>query len=174
MKPIEHGSPQARTLTTLALCTALVFGLQVALASIPNGEIVTLLFILYTLYFRRRTLYIIYTFALLEGLTYGFGIWWIMYLYVWTVLWAAVMLLGRRQRPAWFWAILAACFGLTYGLLCALPYLIAGGAAMAFAWWVSGIPFDLMHCVFNFIIVLTLFKPLQTLFSKLKARGLLP
>ncbi len=45
-----------------------------------RGECVTLLFILYTLYFRKRTLYIIYAFALLEGMVYGFGLWWFMYL----------------------------------------------------------------------------------------------
>ena len=173
MKPTEPRASSARTIAVLALCTALVFGLQVALAAIPNGECVTLLFILYTLYFRYRTLYIIYTFALLEGLTYGFGIWWFMYLYIWTILWALVMVLGRRPRPHWFWAILAAVYGLFYGLLCAFPYLLVGGPAMAFSWWVTGIPFDLLHCVFNFAIVLTLYRPLDRLFSALKSRGIL-
>ena len=161
----------ARSIAVLALCTALVFGLQVALAAIPNGECVTLLFILFTQYFRRRTLYIIYTFALLEGLTYGFGIWWIMYLYIWTILWALVMLFGRKPRSIWFWAILAAAYGLFYGLLCSLPYWLVGGPAMAFSWWITGIPFDILHCVFNFAIVLMLYRPLNRLFSTLKARG---
>lgn len=163
----------ARTIAVLSLCTALVFGLQVAFAAIPNGECVTLLFILFTLYFRYRTLYIIYTFALLEGLTYGFGIWWVMYLYIWTILWALVMLMGKRQRPIWFWAILSAAYGLFYGMLCSIPYLFVGGPAMAFSWWITGIPFDLLHCVFNFVIVLVLFQPLNRLFSTLQARGTL-
>ena len=160
-------------ITTLALCTALVFGLQVALAAIPNGETVTLFLILFTLYFRWRTLYIIYAFAILEGLTYGFSVWWIVYLYIWTMLWALVMLLGRRRRPAWFWAVVAACYGLAFGALCSPPDFLIGGAALAFAKWVSGIPFDLAHCVFNFVIVLTLFPPLDRLFAKLRARGML-
>ena len=163
----------ARTIAILALCTALVFGFQVALAAIPNGECVTLLFILFTLYFRYHTLYIIYTFALLEGLTYGFGIWWFMYLYVWTILWGIVMLLGRKHRPAWFWAIVAAAHGLFYGLLCSLPYLFAGGPMMAFSWWITGIPFDLLHCIFNLVIVFTLFRPLDRFFARLQARNAL-
>ena len=163
----------ARTVTVLALCTALVFSLQVALAAIPNGECVTLLFIVFTLYFRRYTLYIIYLFALLEGVTYGFGIWWFMYLYVWTILWAIVMVLGRRPRRAWFWALVAAFYGLFYGLLCSLPYLVAGGPAMAFSWWVAGIPFDILHCVFNFAITLILFNPMDRLFAHLQERGAL-
>lgn len=96
--PPERAGRGAKTIAVLAVCTALVFALQVALAAIPNGECVTLLFILYTLYFRKRTLYIIYAFALLEGMVYGFGLWWFMYLYVWTILWAVVTLLGRRPR----------------------------------------------------------------------------
>ena len=110
--PPERAGRGAKTIAVLAVCTALVFALQVALAAIPNGECVTLLFILYTLYFRKRTLYIIYAFALLEGMVYGFGLWWFMYLYVWTILWAVVTLLGRRPRPALFWAVTAAFFGL--------------------------------------------------------------
>ena len=163
----------ARGIAVLAVCAALVFALQVALAGIPNGECVTLLFLLYTLYFRRRTLYIIYTFAQLEGVTYGFGIWWFMYLYVWTILWAVVMLLGRRKRSALFWAVTAAFFGLCFGLLCTPPYFFIGGWTLAFSWWVAGIPFDLLHCVFNFAIVLVLFPPLNKLFARLQERNML-
>ena len=172
--PPERAGRGAKTIAVLAVCTALVFALQVALAAIPNGECVTLLFILYTLYFRKRTLYIIYAFALLEGMVYGFGLWWFMYLYVWTILWAAVTLLGRRRpRPALFWAVTAAFFGLCYGLLCALPYFLMGGWTLAFSWWVAGIPFDLAHCSFNFAIVLTLFPPLNKLFAHLQQQDML-
>ncbi|MDQ9757401.1 hypothetical protein RFZ45_00270, partial [Acinetobacter baumannii] len=67
-----------------------LFVAQIALAVLPNIEIVSLLVIVYTLVFERKTIPIIYAFALLEGLVYGFGIWWIMYLYVWTILYAIV------------------------------------------------------------------------------------
>ena len=163
----------ARRIAVLALCTALVFGLQIALAALPNIEVVTLLFLVYTLYFGRRTLYIIYIFAVLEGLVYGFHVWWVMYLYVWTILWAAVTLLGRRPHPAVFWAVVAAIFGLLYGLLCAVPYWIVGGYAAAFAWWVAGIPFDFIHCASNFIIVAALFYPMDRLFRSFRKKGYL-
>ena len=170
MRP-EKPRLTARSSALLALCSAMVYALQVALAAIPNGECVTLLFILFTLYFKTRTLYIIYTFALLEGATYGFGLWWFMYLYVWTILWAVVTLLGRRERSALFWAVTAAFFGLGFGLLCAPPYFFLGGWQLAFSWWVTGIPFDILHCAFNFFIVLFLFPPLNKLFSRLQSQG---
>ena len=47
---------------------------------------------------RKKTLYIIYIFALLEGLIYGFGIWWIMYLYAWPML-AIVVVLPTPPFP---------------------------------------------------------------------------
>jgi len=42
-----------------------------------------------------------------------------------------------------------------------------GGIAFAVSKWVSGIPFDIAHCVGNFIIALVLFKPLRELLEKL-------
>jgi energy-coupling factor transport system substrate-specific component len=165
MRAIKPG-PSVRELVLLALCTALIFGLQVAMAPLPNIEPVTLLIMLYTRMFHRRTLYIIYAFALLEGLLYGFGIWWIMYLYVWTLLWLAVTLLGPDQHPV-VMAVTAGVFGLVFGALCAIPYIFISGIPTAFAWWVAGIPFDLIHGVSNFLIALVLYAPLSRLTDRL-------
>ena len=66
-----------RELVTLAACTAILFVGQIALAFLPNIEVVSLLIILYTLTFKKRVLWIIYGFALLEGMLYGFSFWWI-------------------------------------------------------------------------------------------------
>ena len=57
------------------------------LAALPNVELVSLLTILFTLVFRRRVLGALAVFLMLEGLLYGgFGLWWLMYLYVWPLL----------------------------------------------------------------------------------------
>lgn len=136
-------------------------------------ECVTLLFILYTLYFRKRTLYIIYAFALLEGMVYGFGLWWFMYLYVWTILWAVVTLLGRRPRPA---LVLGGHRRFFRGCATAFCVLCPISSWAAGRWLFldgSGVPFDLAHCGFNFAIVLTLFPPLNKLFAHLQQQGML-
>ena len=70
----------------MGVLAALLFAGQVALAAIPNVEIVSLLVILYTLALGRKVFLVIYTFVLLEGVFYGFGLWWINYLYVWAAL----------------------------------------------------------------------------------------
>ena len=48
-----------------------------------------------------------YLFALLEGLVYGFGMWWIMYLYVWPALVLITWLL-KKNRSVWLWAFVSA------------------------------------------------------------------
>ncbi|MDL2295740.1 hypothetical protein LJC18_02910 [Lachnospiraceae bacterium OttesenSCG-928-E19] len=139
---------------------------QVGLAFLPNIEVVSLLIIIYTLVFEKRTLYIIYVFALLEGMMYGFGIWWIMYLYVWTILYLIVRVC-RKNESVMLWAILSAFFGLGFGALCAVPYAVAGGIGAGIAWWGAGILFDVIHGIGNFFVVLVLFKPVYYVVSKM-------
>ena len=83
-----------RELVTLAACTAILFVGQIALAFLPNIEVVSLLIILYTLTFKKRVLWIIYGFALLEGMLYGFSFWWISY-------WRASPGASARWIPRW-------------------------------------------------------------------------
>ena len=84
-------------------------------------------------------------------------------------LWAAAVLaLSRgRERSPLFWAAACGAFGLSFGALCALPYL-AGGPWAALSYWVAGIPFDLLHCGGNFCLTLALERPLYTLLAKLR------
>lgn len=159
MKPPDR---PARRLAELSVCTALLLAVQVAMAPLPNIELVSLLILLDTRVFRRQALLIVYAFVLLEGLIYGFQLWWIAYLYVWTVWWATVTVFNRRQRPVLQWALLCGAFGLLFGGLCALLYLFFGGPAAAFGWWVAGIPMDLLHGAGNFTLTLILFRPLSS------------
>ena len=48
-----------------------------------------------------------------------------------------------------------------------IPYLFIGGWALALSYWVSGLSFDLIHCGGNFVLTLTLFKPLYRVMDKL-------
>lgn len=148
------------------LFAAVLLVTQVTLAALPNIELVSLLVIVYTLIFGKKTIPIIYIFALLEGLLYGFGIWWVMYLYVWTILYFIVRLF-RQNESSLFWAVVGGFFGLIYGVLCSIPYFIAGGVGTGFAWWIRGIPYDLIHGVGNFIVILVLFKPIYISLKKL-------
>lgn len=149
-----------------ALLGAILLAAQVALAPLPNIELVSLFCLVYTLIYGCKALSAIAVFVILEGLVYGFGLWWLVYLYIWVLLWAAVMLL-RRWSSMLLWALVLGLYGLLFGALCAIPYLFAGGPGAALSWWISGIPYDLLHCVGNCVSVLVLYKPLYYLFNKL-------
>lgn len=155
-----------RDIAVSAFLTAVLYLQQVALSPLPNIHLCALLIILYTLYFPKLVFPVTAAFILLEGITYGFGIWWISYLYTWPLL-IAFVLLFRKNRSKWFWASAGGGFGLIYGALCAIPYIFAGGITTAVAYWVSGIPFDILHCIGNFAAIVLLWKPLERVFGKL-------
>ena len=155
-----------RDITVLALCAALLVTVQVALAVLPNIELVSLLVMLFTLHFKWRVLFVIYVFALVEGLIFGFHPeWWFAYLYVWTIL-AGLTWLCRRATSPMPYAVLSGCFGLAFGPLCSLPFLVVGGPYAFYARWLGDIPFDLVHGAGNFVVCLTLWKPLDNLLGR--------
>ena len=144
----------------LALMAALIFGTKVALAGIPNVNLNTLLIILTVVFFGWKALYTVYIYVLLEGLIFGFSVWWVGYLYVWAILVVVAMLL-RKNDSALLWAVVAGVYGLVFGLLMYLEWFaINGGWEGYFAMWVAGIPYDLTHCVSNFVLTLVLYRPL--------------
>ena len=146
---------KTRELVLAALLAALLIAAKQAMSFIPNFEPVTLLLILYTLHFPRMTPLIIYVFVAVQVLLYGFNVWVYMYLYIWIILYAVVRLLARwGSYPLWI--IVAAVYGMLFGLLCSLVYLFIGGWNMALSWFISGIPFDIMHGIGNAIMVAVL------------------
>lgn len=158
------------TIKDIALIGVMTATLEVgkqAIAFLPNIEIVSLLIILYTLFFGKKTIFAILTFILIEGCLYGFGIWWIMYCYSWPLLSFLTGLLKKHDSPI-VYAMLSGIFGLFFGALCAIPYLFAGGWKTAFTWWVAGIPYDILHCIGNFVLCLILFKPLHHILNIIK------
>ena len=155
-----------KDITIMALMVAIIEVCKFALAHIPNVELTSFWIIMFTLYFGKRIFYIIPVFILIEGAVYGIHLWWIMYLYAWPLL-AIVTLLLRKMKGAWEWSMVSGIFGLMFGLLCAIPYIFTSGIYGAFAYWVAGIPFDLIHGIANFVIMLVLYKPLNTVMGKM-------
>ena len=141
---------------------------QVGMSYLPNIEIVSLLIYIYAQVYRKKVFFIIYVFVFLEGCIYGFGLWWFGYLYIWSVLALIVLWSGRQQTSVIMTAVILGAYGLSFGMLYALPYFIAGGWAAGFSYWVSGIPFDLLHCAGNVAVSLICYRPLRTLLGKLK------
>ena len=128
------------------LMGALLVVSKQAMSGLPNIEPVTLLVILFALELPRETPGAVTVFILLQGVLYGFGLWWVMYLYVWYLL--ALL-------------VFSGIYGLCFGGLCAAVYLVAKTPAFALSWWLSGLSYDAMHGVGNFVIMLLLYRPLR-------------
>ena len=156
----------AKDIAVIGLMVAIIEVCKVALAQIPNVELTSFWIIMFTLYFGPRIFYVIPVFILIEGMMYGFGLWWIMYLYAWPLL-AIVVLLLRKMNTAWDWSFVSGLFGLLFGFLCAIPYVFTSGLAGAVAWWIAGIPWDLVHGIVNFAIMLVLYKPMKYVMAKM-------
>ena len=152
----------------LALFGALMYAIQVAMAVLPNIEGVSLLVVLVTCIYGWRALYPVAIFVLLEGVTYGFGIWWYFYLYAWPLL-VVLCMLARRLcgHRAWAWAIVAGLYGFLFGALYAALFLVIGSPQTALAAWLSGLVFDALHAGGNFVLCLVLFHPLYILLQRL-------
>lgn len=155
-----------RDIALLAIMAALMFASQVVMASLPNIHIVALLIILTTFMFGWKAMYSVAVFIVLEGLMFGFGPWWFGYIIAWPLL-VVVTVIFRANTAPLFWAVVSGLHGLFFGALCAVPQIFILGFKGAIAWWVSGIPFDLIHCAGNFVLALVLISPLRKLTEKL-------
>ena len=156
----------AREIAVLGLLSALLFGAKIVMAPLPNIEPVSLLIVVYVAVLGLQALIPVYVYVMLEIVTWGFGYWSACYLYVWAVLALAAWLLRRMESPLG-WALLSGTFGLCFGALCSLAYWAAGGWGFALSWWLSGIPFDLLHGAGNFAMALALFKPCRAVLFRL-------
>lgn len=168
-------SPRVGKLSALEICTlslmgALIFAAKFALASLPNININAVLIILTTVFFGWKALYSVGIYVMLEGLVFGFQIWWISYVFVWPLLVVAAMLL-RKNDSALIWAVVAAFWGLCFGPLMYIPYFcIMGGWKGYFAMWIAGIPYDLAHAAGNFVFTLVLYRPLSRVMKALLSK----
>ena len=166
-QPTRTDSPiKLRELTVLGVFAALLIIGKEAMAFLPNIEPVTLLLLLLAERYGFKAFLPLYAFVLVEGLLYGFHLWFFAYLYVWAI-WVLLVVLLRRFSNFLFWAIAAAVYGLLFGALTSLPYFVTSGVAGGVAYIVGGLSFDIIHCVGNLLMVLVLYLPLKKLFDRI-------
>lgn len=162
---------KSHDITLIAILSASLTAGKLVLSVVPNVEIVTFLFIVYTVLFGvKRTLMTAVVFVTTEILIYGFGTWILGYYVLWPLLIALTSILNRKFSSEYAFATLASLFGFCFGLFFALFESIFYGIGYAIPYWISGIPFDIVHGVSNFIIVLMLYKPLTKTIALAKDR----
>jgi len=158
-----------REIVIFAMLGALMFASDIAMEALPNIHLVGTFIVATTVVYRAKALYPLYVYVFLNGIYGGFSMWWIPYIYVWTVLWGAVMLLPRRM-PKWLAPIVYMIVSGLHGLLFGVIYAPAQALLMGFsaeqtvAWIGAGFYFDIIHAVGNFclgILIIPLIKVLR-------------
>lgn len=164
-----------RETVIFGLLGAMMFASKVLMDALPNIHLLSMFTILFTRVYRKKALYPILIFVLLTGLYGGFGLWWIPFLYLWPLLWAAALLLpvkGNRTKQVILSAALCSAHGFLYGTLYAPAQALLFGLDFngMLAWIAAGLGFDMLHGISNFCTGL-LIVPLGDLLHRLN-RGL--
>lgn len=160
----------AREIAFFGISAGLMFALQVVMGPLPNIEPVSLIIIVMSTVFGLKFLWSVFVFILLEGLLYGFGLWWFFYLYAWPLLNVLTVCLKNRIAGAPLgYALLSGAYGLLFGLLYALIFLFTGGWNTFLTCWAAGLMFDIIHCAANFALALMLAKPLIGILEKFRS-----
>lgn len=163
-----------REMTLFSILGAMMYCSKLLLEWAPNIHLIALFIIVFTVVYRVKALIPLYIFVLLSALLGGFSPWLMPYFYVWTILWAAVMLLPRRMSPKIavpVYMVLGTLHGLLFGVFCAPSQALFFGLTFqgAIAWIVQGFYFDILHGIGNFAAC-TLALPLIRLFKKTENR----
>ncbi len=157
-----------REIVIFAMLGALMFASDIAMEALPNIHLVGVFIVATTVVYRWKALYPLYVYVVLTGLYAGFSMWWVPYLYVWTVLWGIVMLLPRKM-PKWLAPIVymtvAGVFGLLFGTIYApMQALLMGfDFKQTMAWIGAGLYFDLIHGIGNFCLGILIVPIIHTL-----------
>lgn len=162
-------------MTLFAMFGAMMFISKIVMEFLPNMHMLGMFTMLLTVVYRKKALVPIYLYVLLNGVVSGFSMWWVPYLYIWTVLWAVTMLLPRNMSKTAqmiVYPIVCALHGLLFGVLYAPAQAVMFSLSFeqTVAWVVAGLPFDAVHAVSNLVTGLLIY-PLSLLLKKLNKKA---
>lgn len=167
----------ARAAALVGVMAATVECAKLALASIPNVEVVTLLIASYSYAFGSLGILASLVFVIIEPLIWGFGGWFVSYLIYWPTVAATFALLGRLRRGGRIIpTVTAVVLTLLFGILTSLVDvgLFTGYfdsfSERFFIYYVRGIPFYLTQTVTNAIVFPLTFPFITRFLLKIKAR----
>lgn len=147
--------PTVKETVIFGMLGALMYASKFLMEAFPNIHLLGVFVIAITVVYRKKALYPIYIYVFLNGLFAGFNMWWVPYLYIWTILWGATMLLPKNMptkiKPI-VYMILCALHGFLFGILYAPAQAIMFGLNFegTLAWIAAGLPFDMIHGISNF------------------------
>lgn len=167
----EHGKSRLVTseIVIFSMLGAVMFCSKILMEFLPNVHLLGMFTMVYTIVYRKKALFPIYVYVLLNGIFAGFSTWWIPYLYIWTILWAVTMLLPRKmpaKAAVIVYPVICGLHGLCFGILYAPAQAVMFGFnfQQTIAWIASGFWFDILQGAGNFaagFLILPLVKILR-------------
>ena len=159
----------AKEIAVFGMLGALMYASKMVMEGFPNIHLIGVFIVATTVVYRKKALFPIYVFVFLTGLFFGFGTWWIPYLYIWTILWGMTMLIPKRIPEKFkgiVYMIVCSLHGFLYGVFYAPAQALLFGLDFKgmIAWIVAGFPFDITHGISNFfcgILIVPIIKVLQ-------------
>lgn len=145
-----------REIAIFGMLGSIMYASKFLMELFPNVHLLGVFTVAFTVVYRKKALYPIYTYVILNGIFCGFATWWVPYLYVWTILWGVVMLLPPNMpkaiRPLIYMAVCAA-HGFLFGTLYAPAQALLFGLNFKdmIAWIIAGLPWDFVHGISNFL-----------------------
>ena len=162
-------------LIMLLVCTMLgviLYISDIMMEFLPNIHLVGALIVVYTVVYRWYALIPIYIYAFLNGLFAGFGPWWVGYLYIWTILWGAIMLIPRglgKKARLFLYVAICALHGFAFGFLY-LPVqaiFFSSSPTYLMIWWSTGfVTADIYQGTANLIFGILLIYPLSHILGR--------
>lgn len=147
--------PTVKETVIFGMLGALMYASKLIMEAFPNIHLLGVFVIATTVVYRQKALYPIYIYVFLNGIFAGFNMWWIPYLYIWTILWGITMLLPKKMpakiKPV-VYMLVCALHGFLFGILYAPAQAIMFGLNFegTIAWIIAGLPFDITHGISNF------------------------
>ena len=146
-----------KEIAVFGMLGALMCVSDLLMEALPNIHIIAPFIVATTVVYRAKALFQIYIYVFSIGLVSGIGVWWIPYLYVWAVLWGAVMLLPKNMpeklKPI-IYMVVAALHGFLFGVIYAPSQALLFGLDFSgmLTWIAVGLPADIIHGVSNFVV----------------------
>lgn len=145
-----------KELVAFGMLGGVMFISKLVMEFLPNIHLLAMLTVVFTLVFRQKALYPLYVYIALQGVVAGGATWWIPYLYIWTLLWGATMLIPRRTSTVVKGVVgiaLCSLHGFLFGVLSAPAYAVMYSMnwETMLGWIAVGIPFDITHGIGNLL-----------------------
>ena len=161
-----------------AMLGAVMFCTKFIMEALPNIHPLGMLTMAFTVVYRVKALIPLYVYVFLNGIFAGFDVWWIPYLYLWTILWGITMLLPRRMQKKLaciVYSVICSLHGLVFGVLYAPVWAIMYSLSFEemIAWIIAGISFDVLHFVGNLLASLFILPLIELLFLLSRRIGIL-